>query len=137
MWAIGLMLLCQYLWEFGEGPFYAGYTRLSTAHYAVICLYATFADLLIAAGGYAVVAIMWRSLRWPLHRRCVRPTIVWLIVGLATTFYLERRALAAGEWAYKTWQPTVDKVGIIPLLQWIVVPLLVMTLFRWRWSGAE
>ena len=62
-----------------------------------------------------------------------RKLAVFLAVGLALTVAAEFYATeVAGRWSYADAMPTLPVLGtgLTPLLQWIVVPLLVVSLGR-------
>lgn len=58
------------------------------------------------------------------------PLVVYTGAGLAVTIAIERFALAADRWRCAAAMPAIGGIGLAPLLQWIVVPLLIVALAR-------
>ena len=61
--------------------------------------------------------------------------VIWTIVAaVAYTVWSELINLAQGNWTYSAWMPVLPgiDVGLAPLLQWIVVPLV-----AWRWANRQ
>jgi hypothetical protein len=55
-----------------------------------------------------------------------------ITLGVLAMIGFERWALAAGRRAYASDMPLVFGVGLLPLLQWIVVPAVTLALVRVR-----
>jgi hypothetical protein len=55
-----------------------------------------------------------------------------VILAIAYTLASERMNLAQGNWSYSAWMPVLPwiKVGLAPVLQWIVVPMI-----AWTWAS--
>ena len=124
--------LLNLAWEFAQVPLFAGMP--SAAHWAAIqvCARATMGDVGIAVLAFWAVAIGAGSRRWVLH-----PTAkhVWafLAVGVTVTIVLEWLATQVlGRWAYAPAMPVVPGlgVGLVPVLQWVVLPPLVVWFVR-------
>jgi hypothetical protein len=61
----------------------------------------------------------------------VAPVLVFVTLGFGYTVWSEwfnTRILAA--WAYSPTMPQVFGLGVTPLLQWVVVPVVLVRLFR-------
>ncbi|MEO7795630.1 MAG: hypothetical protein ABIV06_12745 [Thermoanaerobaculia bacterium] len=124
-WGFALSLA----WEIAQTPLYAdagrgltylGWTRL---HCAV-------GDVLILMVAFWVTAGAFRDRFWIQERR---PGAIALFVmsGLVYTIWSEWWNVAiARNWAYAEAMPTVFGIGVAPLLQWLVVPILAVTLVR-------
>ena len=127
-----LSFVLHFVWEFIQVPFFAG---LPTAdHWAAIkvCTRATAGDVGFALIAFWTTAAVARSRRWITSPR-VREVTVFLAVGVALTVAAEFHAAEIAErWAYADTMPTVPVIGtgLTPLLQWIVVPLLVISVGR-------
>jgi hypothetical protein len=95
------------------------------------CLGAAFGDLLLASGTYAVTAVVFRQPGW-LGRadEWVAPAATWIALSVITTIVLEQWAVDTGRWRYGPDMPTLFGVGLLPVLQWIVVPTLTLAVMR-------
>jgi hypothetical protein len=62
--------------------------------------------------------------------RWLAPAAIWIALGLVATIAFERWALETGRWQYGRDMPAMFGIGLLPLLQWLVVPAV--TLFAVR-----
>lgn len=113
------------IWEFLQTPLYAD--RGGGLLYLVRTrLHCTVGDVLILLGCFAAVSLLWRDRHWIANRR-IAPCILFVAFGLGYTIFsevLHTRWLRS--WAYAPEMPLLLGVGMAPLLQWIVVPSLLL-----------
>jgi hypothetical protein len=128
---IVITLLLHYAWEMGQASFFTNFWGMSILEHAWPCFKASLGDLAIAAVCYAVAATVFRRPAWAVRPGWLWPAVLWLITGLVITVVLESWALAEGRWDYEPAMPTVAGIGVLPLLQWIIIPILTLTLVRW------
>lgn len=124
-------LLVNLPWEFLQVPFFRG---MATAlHWAAVkeCTAAAAADAIILLIAFWLVAAGSRSRRWMMQLTGAR-VLGFIAVGVVTTIGFERHATAVGRWEYSDAMPVVPslQVGLVPLVQWVVLPLLVIWLIR-------
>lgn len=115
-------------WEFWQVPFFAGMGSASHWAATVFCTRAALGDAGIAVTAFWVAALAVQSRRWILTPK-VGTLTVFLLTGLLITVVFER--LATGpldRWLYAETMPVVPAlgVGLLPLLQWILLPPLVV-----------
>jgi hypothetical protein len=138
LWAIpevtvGFLSFClHYVWEFLQVPTYAGMADLNHWEGIKICTSATVGDVGFALTAFWVTALAARSRRW-----IVAPKLwqlgLFMAVGIALTvgfeYYYTEISL---RWTYSELMPRVPPLGtgLSPLIQWIVIPLLVVSLTR-------
>lgn len=96
------------------------------------CTLATLGDAGIALAAFWVTAIVARDRSWTLRPNSLDIS-VFLGVGVVLTILFE--ALATGvieRWAYSDAMPRLPVIGIglMPLLQWLVIPPLVLWFVR-------
>lgn len=144
LFAAALNFVLNFIWEISQGPLYAAphdtHSRLKMTFYGLICLWASLGDVVITLISYLIAAGIARDFAWlmrPLKGRLFAPLAVWLISGLLITARLEHQAVATGRWAYGPLMPTIGGIGLAPLLQWVVVPLVWLWLMRWRSGPAD
>jgi hypothetical protein len=125
-------LLLNFVWEFAQVPLFAS---MSTAdHWAAIavCARATLGDALIALIAFWAAAITGGSRRWILEPRRSQ-LITYLAVGIAITIVMEWLATRVlDRWAYAPSMPIIPLlgVGLSPIIQWLIVPLLLVWFVR-------
>lgn len=128
-------MILHFLWEMAQGGLFVGMQDQPFAQAAVRCLKAALGDIVITAIAYALAALTVRRIHWPLMRRFTASG-VFLLTGLVITIAFEQFALATARWAYVPEMPTLFGVGISPIMQWVVIPLIELPLFRTIWRSA-
>ena len=111
-----------------EVPFWTG---------TLLCLRATVGDLAITLVSFFAAAVVAKSVMWPLRHLPAGPVVVFLAVGLAITVAVEIVALRTDRWSYADEMPTLFGVGVLPLAQWIILPLVALAVFRFIWSAGN
>lgn len=123
-------VLLNYPWEFLQVPLF---DRMPNApHWEAIktCTRAALGDAVIMLAAYWGVALAARTRRWAVHPNAMN-TSLFAAIGVFITIAIERLALSGlwlESWAYSPQMPVVPGlgVGLSPLLQWIVLPPLVV-----------
>ena len=129
--------LLNLAWELWQIPFFRGMADLPHWLGVKACTQATFGDVAIALAAFWITAIFARSRSWIL-RPSRLDIAIYIGVGLAATTILESLAIGVlGRWAYSEAMPRLPIVGtgLLPLLQWLVIPPLVLWFVR-RQIGA-
>jgi hypothetical protein len=118
-----LVLALNFVWEMAQGGLYAGMGAMPFWSATALCLRAAASDLAITAVAFAVAAAAGGGGDWVSGPgRFSR--VLFVAVGLAITIALEKRALATGRWQYGERMPVVLGVGLLPIAQWIVLPIV-------------
>lgn len=96
--------------------------RPATIVYGI--LHCTAGDVLIAGAAFLAAAAVTRRLDWPTQAwRTGLPVL--LAVGIGYTAVSEWvNVYRLGRWAYTSDMPLIAGLGLSPLLQWVLVPLL-------------
>ena len=128
--ALLLTLVGHYAWELGQAQFFAEHAGAPLGSYALHCFIASLGDVVIASIAYAVAAVAFRRPAWPWAPHPLGPAALWLAVGLGITVVFELWATAVGRWTYAEEMPRLLGVGLLPLLQWLVVPTATLLLLR-------
>jgi hypothetical protein len=130
--------LLHYPWEFLQVPFFADMTMAPHWDAVKFCTRATLGDVgitLVAFWGTAVAA---RSRDWIRHPRRTTTT-AFVVIGMVITIVSERLATGPlGRWTYSELMPVVPVlgVGLVPVIQWLVLPLALVWLVRRQLAGA-
>lgn len=125
----------HFIWEMVQAPLYRGMGAPPYWPMVRVCAAAAVGDAVIALVAYAVVAAAARDRLWlfDLTRRRVAS---YVLVGLALTVILERvDVYVVHRWQYAPTMPTVGGIGVVPLLQWLVVPAVTLWLARRHLRG--
>ncbi len=124
-------LVLNLVWEFAQSPLYADHGN-GWGYVAWTRFHCTLGDVLILAGAFATTAVMLRSWHW-LDTRGSGAATVFVGLGLAYTVWSEWFNTTVREaWAYAPAMPLVFGVGLSPLLQWLVIPTLLVWILRRR-----
>ena len=125
------LAICSLAWEVVQLPLYALWAEPHLARIGYAIAHCTAGDVLIGiATLFLALSFSGASERanWPESR-----IVIWMILAaVGYTVLSERINLAQGNWTYSAWMPVLPwiGVGLAPLLQWIVVPLV-----AWRWAN--
>lgn len=134
----GLSFFLHFFWEMVQVPFFADMTE--SRHWDVVwlCVRATFGDANIAIGAYTIAALISRDWFWAANRWKRISLSVYLVVGLLVTILFEYWATGQGErWNYSELMPVLQwtGTGILPLFQWVILPMLTVLFVRWMFLG--
>jgi hypothetical protein len=119
-------------WEFAQVPLFAGMPTAQHWTAVLACGRATLGDVVVALVAFWAVALVAGGRGW-----AVAPTrgrvAGFVAVGVLITIVMERLATGPlGRWAYADAMPVVPvlEVGLSPLVQWIVLPPLIVWFVR-------
>lgn len=125
-----IVLALNFIWEMAQCDRYVGMNAMPFWDATLLCLFASFGDVGIAATSFAIAALVSRDLRWPARRHPAAPLVVYLAVGIAITIVGEKTALAVGMWRYRPEMSVILGVGVLPLAQWVAVPVVGFVILR-------
>ena len=129
-------LAFHFAWEMAQGNLFHLMQPMPFWRATAWCARATAGDLVITTIAFSAAA-MSGGLRWPLTRRHLSPALIFLTAGILITIGYEIYAVSTGRWAYDEQMPQIFGIGLSPLLQWIVIPLLEIAAFRVIWRRAR
>jgi hypothetical protein len=133
-WAACALLL-NLLWEVAQLPFYLFAPTVGPLEIAWDIVHCAAGDVGIALASFGAAALAARDPEWPVRRPWLGLAIA-LVVGLVWTVHSEwQNVYARGAWAYAPSMPTIAGVGVLPLLQWLLLPPLGLVMVR-RWHDA-
>lgn len=131
--------LLNYPWEFLQVPLFAAMPEMAHWDAVRLCTRATAGDALIALIAFWSVAAVRRDRDWIRHPDGVA-VAGFILVGVAITIGLEWHATEIqGRWQYADLMPTLPVLGtgLAPLLQWLILPPLLVWLVRRQLLGQE
>jgi hypothetical protein len=127
-------LLLNYAWEFLQVPLFDRMPQ--AAHWEAVkaCSSAAAGDAVIALIAFWVVALVAGSRDWVILPK-LSSVLGFSACGLLITLVIERLALARvriNGWSYSALMPVIPVlgVGLSSLLQWVLLPPLVVWLVR-------
>lgn len=130
--------LLNYPWEILQAPFYAGMSEMQHWDAVLECSWATLGDAGLLVGAFWIGAAVQRSRRWMAHPRTTT-VAAFVTAGLLATIALEWLATEVwSRWQYGPRMLTLPVLGtgIAPLLQWLLLPPLVIWFVRRQLHGA-
>ena len=129
--------LFQFAWEVLQLPFYKEMAAMNHWEGTLVCLRATGGDLMIALAAFAAGVWWSKRLDWMLDpaREVV---VIYVMAGLLITIAFEWYAVFwANRWAYSELMPVIPvlRVGLTPILQWLVLPPITLYFVHWHYVG--
>jgi hypothetical protein len=99
----------------------------------LICLQAALGDGLLVLALYGLGYAFFRRREWILQPGVAGYTLL-VLAGMVIAVAIEMHALAWGRWAYNARMPIIPGIGVglIPVVQMMMLPLLAAHLTRWR-----
>ena len=120
--------LLNFFWEMQQMPFYQIPVEFSCFEMTRSCTLATIGDVGISIAAFRTVAAISKSRQW-FHQPTRWQINSFILVGVVITVVFE--ALATGmfnAWKYAALMPTLPFLGtgLLPLLQWVLIPPVVI-----------
>lgn len=130
------VLIGNLIWEVLQLPFYTIWHTGTLWQQAFAVVHCVAGDLLIAATALGVALITVGHRDWP-SVSFTRVAVVATAIGLGYTVFSEQLNVSARHtWAYSELMPLVSlgglSIGLSPLLQWSIIPVLSLVLARRR-----
>ena len=128
-------LLVNFAWEVLVPPFYAMHAAAPHSITVLACLRSSFGDAGITIGSYAAVAAI-DTRRW-INAASPRLIAAYIACGVGATIALEYISVyRLSRWTYSSIMPTIGGIGVVPLVQWLVLPLVILWLSHRHLAGA-
>ncbi|MBR9910274.1 MAG: hypothetical protein GYB33_07975 [Gammaproteobacteria bacterium] len=113
-------------------PYYEGLKTLDYMSVVRTCTQASLGDGVISIVAYWSAALIARSRNW-IHAMTVAPAITYLAAGLVITIGMEWLATDVWDrWRYAPNMPELPLLGtgLLPILQWLILPPLILWVVR-------
>jgi hypothetical protein len=132
---LGAIAVGNLVWETLQLPLYTIWRTGTVREQAFAVFHCMLGDLLIALSSLALALMMVGHSAWPSARfRQVAMLTIMFGVGY-TTFSEWLNVVVRASWAYSELMPVIPlfgfRLGLSPLLQWIVVPAVAFGVVRW------
>jgi len=131
--------LLHFVWEFVQVPAFAGMAEMGHWEAIKLCLSASIGDVGFALTAFWAASLAVRSRDWVL-RPTRLPLGIFLAVGILLTIGFESYYTNISlRWTYSELMPLVPPfgTGLTPILQWLVIPPLVVWLSRRHLLGVR
>ncbi len=129
LWA-GLSFVLNLVWEVAQVRLYTLWNTADGISIAWALLHCTVGDVVIALAMFAVAGIMLWGLDWPERHPWIGGVIV-VNGAMAFTAWSEwYNVYRAGNWAYTASMPMIFGIGLSPLMQWLILPPLIVGAYR-------
>ncbi|OBX18942.1 hypothetical protein A9995_10405 [Erythrobacter sp. QSSC1-22B] len=136
IWIATNGFLLAFLWEMLQMPVY-DMGGLSTWQATKNCAFATFGDAGIMVFAYWVATRFAPDRLW-LRQWHVRLLATYLSVGMLVTIVVEHFALRSDwGWTYSETMPTIATIGLVPILMWLIVPMVTLAMARRSLFGGK
>ena len=132
-------LLLNYPWEFIQAPLFEGMAERPHWQAVKACTQAALGDAVIMLAAYWGVAVLGRGRAW-IAAPGWRDVLLFSSIGVGITVVIEWLALQGAwlaGWTYSALMPVIPGlgVGLVPVLQWVVLPPLVVALVARQLRG--
>jgi hypothetical protein len=123
---LALALPLHLAWEIAQLPLYTLWDDPDRVRVATYVFHCILGDVLLAGTTYLLSALLFRDFVWPTRRPWTAGGFM-LAAGLGFTVFSEWvNVYVTGAWDYQPTMPLVAGIGLTPLLQWAVVPTLML-----------
>ena len=106
-------LILNIIWEFSHHFLYVDLSGIPKYSHLII---ASFADMLIILGIFAIVSLKNKNLNW-IKNPSKFDYFMVVFLGLIIAIFIEMINLNLGRWKYTLAMPTLFGIGISPLIQ--------------------
>ena len=123
--------LLNFAWEILQTPFFLDISdKINTiVWYRFHC---TLGDVMISLGSFWLVALISKTRTWFLNLTKAR-LLLFVAFGVSYTIFSEIKNVSLYKlWAYSDFMPVIPyiDVGIVPLIQWVILPPLLVYIVR-------
>ncbi len=121
-----VIVLLNLIWEFVHMPLYTIWNEGTTEDILFAAIHCTGGDALIGLTAIMLAIFMFGGSSWP-GKYWQAVMLATVTIGLGYTVFSEWLNIVVREaWAYRDIMPVVPilNVGLSPLLQWIVIPII-------------
>ena len=125
-----LAFVLNLAWEIAHVRLYAIWMEADGIRIAWSVFHCSLGDVVIALAMFALAAAVLRRAHWPASRPWAGGAIV-VIGAMAFTAWSEWfNVYRAGKWGYAAGMPLLFGIGLSPLLQWLILPPMMVGAYR-------
>lgn len=129
--------LLSALWEVLQSPFYLDTFQAPWSTVIYNRLHCSVGDVMILLAAFWITALFFGR-QW-IGEAQWGAVVTFVAVGLFYTAFSEYlNVYVRRSWEYSLWMPTIKGFGMVPLVQWLVVPATTMSAMkRFKIIGAK
>ena len=129
LWA-GLAFVLNLTWEVAQVRLYTLWAEADRLTVAWSLFHCSVGDVLISLALFALAGVALRRADWPASRPWAGGAIA-VTGAVAYTVWSEwYNVYRAGSWGYTANMPLIFGIGLSPLLQWLVLPPVMVVAYR-------
>ena len=129
LWSMVAFLL-NLIWEIAHVRFYTIWAEADGYQLVWSIVHCTLGDALIALAMFVLAGVVFRCSDWP-RTHPVTGGVLAVFGTMAYTIWSEWfNVYRLGSWGYTESMPLVFGIGLSPLLQWLVLPPLMITVYQ-------
>ena len=129
LWS-ALAFVLNLTWEIAHVRLYTIWMEADGPGIAWAVLHCSMGDAAIALAMFALAGIVLWHLDWPVSNPWAGGAL-FVVGALAYTVWSEwHNVYRAGNWGYTASMPTIFGIGLSPLLQWLILPPLIVGAYR-------
>ena len=117
-------------WEIAHVRLYTLWTEADGLGVAWALFHCTLGDVVIALGAFLLAAIVLGRIDWPVSRPAAGSIFVVASTVAYTSWSEWYNVYRVGSWRYTELMPTVFGIGLSPLLQWLILPIVMVIAYR-------
>ncbi len=126
--------LLNFVWEIWQAPLFKSMDSLTHFEATLHCTQAALGDVVILLIVFWIIALTVRSRRWIIYPKII-PVIGFIATGIVFTVVIEAIAIhILNRWQYAAVMPTLPILGtgIAPILQWLIIPPIIVFMMSRR-----
>lgn len=129
LWS-ALAFVLNLAWEIAHARLYTIWAEMDRLSVAWALLHCSVGDVMIALALFALAGMALRRADWPASRPVAGGVLV-VIGAMAYTAWSEwYNVYRAASWGYSASMPLIFGIGLSPLLQWLVLPPVLVLAYR-------
>jgi hypothetical protein len=129
LWS-ALAFVLNLIWEIAHVRLYTIWMEADGPVIAWAILHCSLGDVVIALTMFALIGAAMRHLDWPASHPWTGGTMFVAGAVVFTAWSEWQNVYRAGNWGYTESMPTIFGVGLSPLLQWVILPPLIVGAYR-------
>ncbi|MDZ4811515.1 MAG: hypothetical protein SGI99_02730 [Pseudomonadota bacterium] len=129
LWS-ALAFVLNLIWETAHVRLYTLWAAADAKTVAWSLLHCSLGDVVIALAMFALAGILLWNAGWPNSRPRAGSAIVVTCALAYTTWSEWYNVYSARNWAYAESMPLIFGVGISPFLQWLILPPVMVGIYR-------
>lgn len=126
--------LLNFVWEIWQAPLFKDMDSLTHFEVTLHCTQAAFGDVVILLVAFWIIVLISKSRHWIIHPKTIQ-VIGFIVIGVVITMVFEAIAVhVLNRWQYAAVMPTLPILGtgIAPILQWLIIPPIIVAMMRCR-----